>query len=76
MYMSILHLLTFSSEFNAIPLRCPFNALAIVQVGFAGAEMFCAPSCLNHWGLQGDPFAGVLHSVAINLGTNLCLHGQ
>ena len=40
----LLHLLTFSSEFNAIPLRCPFHALAIVQVGFASAEMFCAPS--------------------------------
>ena len=39
-YMSLLHLLTFSSEFNAIPLRCPFHALAIVQVGFAGAKIF------------------------------------
>ena len=27
-----------SSDFNAIPLRCPFHALAIVQVGFAGAR--------------------------------------
>ena len=24
------------------------HALAIVQVGFAGAEMFCAPSCFRH----------------------------
>ena len=46
-HMNILHLLTFSSEFNAIPLRCPFHALAIVQVGFAGAEMFLAPSCFR-----------------------------
>ena len=45
--MNILHLVTFSSDFNAIPLRCPFHALAIVQVGFAGAEMFCAPSCFR-----------------------------
>ena len=39
--MDLLHLMT-SSDFNAIALRCPFHALAIVQVGFAGAKMFCA----------------------------------
>ena len=42
----VLHFMT-SSDFNAIPLRCPFHALAIVQVGFAGAKMFCAPSCFR-----------------------------
>ena len=33
--------MTSSSDLNtAIPLRCPFHALAIVQVGFAGARSF------------------------------------
>ena len=45
--MNILHM-TFSSDLNtAIPLRCPFHGLPIVQVGFAGAKMFCAPSCFR-----------------------------
>ena len=39
-YMDLLHFITSSSDFNAIPLRCPFHALAIIQVGFAGAEIF------------------------------------
>ena len=45
-YMVLLHLkMTSFSDLNtAIPLRCPFHALAIVQVGFAGAKIFCAPS--------------------------------
>ena len=40
--MNLLHLkMTSSSDLNiAIPLRCPFHALAIVQVGFAGAGSF------------------------------------
>ena len=37
--MELSHLMT-SSDFNAIPLRCPFHPLAIVQVGFAGARSF------------------------------------
>ena len=46
--MDLLHLMTFFSDLNtAIPLRCPFHALAIVQVGFADAEMFCAPLCFR-----------------------------
>ena len=44
--MDLLHL-TFSSDFNAIPLRCPFHAIAIVQVDFADAEMFFAPFCFR-----------------------------
>ena len=32
--------MTSSSDLNiAMPLRCPFHALAIVQVGFAGAKI-------------------------------------
>ena len=47
MNLNLLHM-TSSSDLNtAIPLRCPFHALAIVQVGFAGAKMFCAPSCFR-----------------------------
>ena len=38
---------SFSDLNTAIPLRCPFHALAILQVGFAGAMIFCAPSCFR-----------------------------
>ena len=46
--MDILHFVTSFSDLNtAIPLRCPFHDLSIVQVGFADAEMFCAPLCFR-----------------------------
>ena len=47
--MVLLHLkMTSFSDLNtAIPLRCPFHALAIVQVGFAGAKITCVPSCFR-----------------------------
>ena len=44
--MDLLHLMT-SSDFNAIPLRCPFHAIAIVQVDFAGARSFVHLSCFR-----------------------------
>ena len=58
--------------FIAIPLRCPFHALAIVQVGFAGAEMFCAPSCFRVFGWSAK--IPIFPSLAGSLSTSYLQH--